>query len=87
MMEDNDGRKCKKGNVYTCMCMTESLCCASRKWHNTVNQLHFNKTLKMKKIIFKLENLGSLSETDDKSFTSFLTYLISETDKAALPQQ
>ena len=25
MMEDNDGRQCKKKNV--CICITESLCC------------------------------------------------------------
>ena len=36
-------RICKRMDM--CMCITQSICCNSRNYHNIVNQLYFNKTL------------------------------------------
>lgn len=42
-----------------CMCITESLL-YSRNYHNVVNQLYFNKALKMKKNVINLKGKGKL---------------------------
>lgn len=49
-----------------CTCITQSLCCTSRNYHNTAHQLYFNKTLNSEK---RREGGGSLNEPIPSSIT------------------
>ena len=42
-----------------CICITESICCIAENYHNIVNRLHLNKTIK--------NDEGKKNKTDEET--------------------